>query len=140
MHDCDYSNSNCEICKKEMKKYRIRALPAQVQLAERMRNRGTRVDPGERLEYIVTTNGGLKARQFDKIEDPKYQQEFSDIIKIDFIYYLHLLINPLDQVLKVAYKEDKFMDKQYKLRIKKYGINRRIEELFSPNIKISEKK
>ena len=56
------------------KKYRIKCLPAHVQLAQKMRDRGLRVDAGSRLEYVVTMNGGLKAKQYEKIEDPKFQQ------------------------------------------------------------------
>ena len=36
------------------KEYALRSLPAHVQLAEKMRRRGKRVDPGVRLEYVVT--------------------------------------------------------------------------------------
>ena len=115
-------------------KYRIKCLPAHIQLAEKMRRRGGRIDAGSRLEYLVTTLGGLKGKQFEKIEDPAYQQRHSDLIKIDCMYYLHLLINPLDEVLKVAYKIENFIKDQYKLRILKYKINRKIEEKFSKKL------
>ncbi|MDC0230922.1 hypothetical protein OAK19_03065, partial [Aureispira] len=115
--------------------YRIKCLPAHIQLAEKMRRRGGRIDAGSRLEYLVTTLGGLKGKQFEKIEDPVYQQEHSDLIKIDCMYYLHLLINPLDEVLKVAYNIENLIKEQYKLRTLKFKINRKIEEIFE--IKIS---
>ena len=87
-------------------------MPAHVQLAQKMRDRGLRVDAGSRLEYLVTMNGGLKAKQYEKIEAPKFQQHHSDMIKLDYYYYLHLLINPLDQVLNVVYKLEDFVKNQ----------------------------
>jgi DNA polymerase elongation subunit (family B) len=117
-----------------MQEYNIKCLPAQVQLAVKMRKRGQRVDPGTRLEYLITMNGGIKARLFEKIEDPVYQQEHSDIIKIDYLYYLKLCVNPIDQLLTVQYNTDNWMLKQYKLRVIKYKLMRRIEKLVSPHL------
>ena len=114
--------------------YRLKCLPAHVQLAEKMRTRGVRVDVGTRLEYLITTNGGPKARQYEKIEDPAYQQRYSNLIKIDYLYYLHLLINPLDQVLKVRYGMEDFVKRQYKLRMQKYKFQEEIKNYFSPTI------
>ena len=118
------------------KKYKIKCLPAHVQLAQKMRDRGLRVDAGSRLEYLVTMTGGLKAKQYEKIEDPKFQQRNS--IKLDYYYYLHLLINPLDQVLNVVYKLEDFVKTQYKLRILKYKYMQEVKGLFTPQIKFIE--
>ena len=120
------------------KKYRIKCLPAHVQLAQKMRDRGLRVDPGSRLEYLVTMNGGVKAKQFEKIEDPKFQQRYADVIKLDYYYYLHLLINPLDQVLNVVYKLEDFTKQQYKLRIQKHKYMKELKDVFTPEIKFIE--
>ena len=114
--------------------YILRNLPAQVQLAERMKRRGKVVQSGSRIPYVITTMGGVDAKQFVKIEDPSYQQEHSDIIKIDYLYYLHLLINPIDQLLEVAYKMEKFMKSQHKLRVQKYKMCRQIDELFNSTL------
>ena len=122
------------IKRQAMEQYTALQLPAQVQLAERMRRRGLRVDPGSRIEYLVTTNGGPKAKQFEKLEDPDYQSKFSHIIKIDYLYYIKNLINPLDQALEVAYGLKKFTDNQYKLRLKKYTTLSNLEKLFNPQI------
>ena len=65
-------------------------LPAQVQLAEKMRRRGLRVDAGSRIEYVVTTNGGPKAKQFEKLEDPDYQKNTTILLKS--IIYITLKI------------------------------------------------
>ena len=109
-------------------------LPAQVQLAEKMRRRGLRVDPGSRIEYVVTTNGGPKAKQFEKLEDPDYQKKYNNIVKIDYLYYIKNLINPLDQALEVAYGITKFTDQQHKLRLRKHTTTTNLTKLFSPTI------
>lgn len=109
-------NHRCTVCKE----YSLKALPAQAQLAEKLRNRGTRVDAGTRLEYLITMNGGVDGKQFEKIEDPAYQRKFSEIIKLDYLYYLKLCIEPFDQLLYVCFKEKDFVKKQYKVRLQKH--------------------
>lgn len=107
--------------------YYIRCLPAVVQLAERMRTRGYRVDPGTRLEYVITKQGGPKAKQYEKVEDVEYFKNHRTVLRIDYLYYLKLMTNPFDDVLNVLYhKEDNnkyifkknFVLEQYKLRSK----------------------
>lgn len=80
-------------------------LPAQVQLAERMKSRGQRVDAGTRLEYVVTDPEKHTAKQYEKVESAEYYIKHSDIVKMDYYYYLKALANPLDQVLSVAFPE-----------------------------------
>lgn len=116
--------------------YALKCLPANIQLAEKMRRRGCVVDAGSRIEYLVTLNGGINAKQYEKIEDPIYQQRYSDIIKLDFLYYIKLAINPLDQALSVAYKTDKFADKQYKFRLKKYKLLEELKSIYTPILKL----
>lgn len=98
--------------------YYLSCLPAQVQLAQRMRNRGMRVDPGSRLEYVVTTNGGHTAKQYEKVESAEYFEKYKHILRIDTLYYLKALANPLDQVIETAFKEKDFVLKQYNYRLK----------------------
>jgi len=117
-----------------MDTYRSLQLPGQVQLAERMRRRGARVDPGSRIEYLVTTNGGPKAKQSEKLEDPEYQAKYSHIIRIDYLYYIKNLINPLDQALNVAYGLSKFTETQHKLRLRKHTVQSQLENRFDPQI------
>lgn len=110
------------------REYYERCLPAQVQLAERMRRRGQRVAPGSRLEYVITRNGGHKAKQYKKVESAEYFGQHRDVLRIDYLYYLKLLTNPLDQLLDTAYlgKEKKgehkfvrnFTLNQYNYRVK----------------------
>ena len=102
--------------------YKLRCLPAQIQLAEKIRRRGGRVDAGERIEYIVVCNGGLNTKLFDKLEDPPYQKKHCDVVKLDFLYYLKLLINPADQALEVGYGCEKYVDTLYKRHVLKYKL------------------
>jgi DNA polymerase elongation subunit (family B) len=101
--------------------YYLLSLPAQVQLAEKMRRRGQRVDMGTRLEYLVLDIPGTshKDQQYKKIESADYYNKHSSILKIDYLYYLKLLTNPLDQVLNIiAKKELNFGLNQYNYRYK----------------------
>ena len=95
------------------KDYYIRCLPAVVQLAERMRFRGQRVDPGTRLEYVISTQGGHKGKQYDKVEDAEYFKQHQSVLRIDYLYYLKLMANPFDDVLNVLYA-DKDNGEEYK--------------------------
>ena len=115
-------------------------LPAQVQLAERMRRRGKRVDPGTRLEYVVTNPEKHTAKQYEKIESAEYMSRHRDIIHIDYMYYLKALVNPLDQVLDVAFKDEEgfkagFTMAQYKYRWKIRGkMLQEIKSLSAPKL------
>lgn len=119
--------------------YYLLCLPAQVQLAERMRRRGQRVDAGTRLEYVVTNPSAHTAKQYEKVESLDYYSKYRDIIKIDYYYYLKALANPLDQVLSVAYPEiSDFVLNQYKFRWKiRHKVLEELKELFKPKIILS---
>jgi DNA polymerase elongation subunit (family B) len=115
-------------------------LPAQVQLAERMRRRGKRVDPGTRLEYVVTNPEKHTAKQYEKIESAEYMARHRDVISIDYMYYLKALVNPLDQVLDVTFKDEKdfktgFTMAQYKYRWKiRTKMLKEIQALSTPKL------
>jgi len=98
---------NCD----KAKDYYIRCLPAVVQLAERMRFRGQRVDSGTRLEYVISTQGGHKGKQYEKVEDSEYFKQHQSVLKIDYLYYLKLMANPFDDVLNVLYDNNDNEDK-----------------------------
>jgi DNA polymerase elongation subunit (family B) len=68
-----------------------------------MKTRGQLVDAGSRLEYVITTNGGHKAKQYIKVEDSVYFKNHRVVLRIDYLYYLKLLFGPGDQLLNVAY-------------------------------------
>lgn len=93
------------------KDYYIRCLPAVVQLAERMRFRGQRVDSGTRLEYVISTQGGHKGKQYEKVEDSEYFKQHQSVLRIDYLYYLKLMANPFDDVLNVLYDNNDNEDK-----------------------------
>lgn len=104
-----------------------RSLPACVQLALKMMRRGQRVDPGTRLEYVITTDGSIqsytKAKQWEKIEALDYYKDHSDILRLDPIYYLNALAKPVDEVMKIIYKVDGILKQQSKLRVQKIKIH-----------------
>lgn len=104
----------------EKEYYSMRGLPSHIQLAERMKNRGKRVEPGTRLEHIIIDNFDLDGKLFDKIESWEYFRDNSDILRIDFYYYLKSFINPLDQVIETAFGLKDFIKKIYKNHALKY--------------------
>jgi DNA polymerase elongation subunit (family B) len=115
--------------------YLIRSLPAHVQLAERMRRRGMFVEAGSRIDFLVTTNGGHKAKMWQKSESSEYYKSHSDVLRIDMNYYCKSLMNPVDQVLSVRYKIDKFMSDQLKIRIIKSEVLEQLVRTFSVKLK-----
>ncbi len=123
--DSDYNATQSEF-------YR-RSLPAQVQLAERMRERGQLVDAGSRIEYVVTIAGGHGDSVANKIEDVEYYTKHSDCVPLDYLDYLRQLGNPLDQVLGVMYPELKdFTENQYKIRLNREKVLNELLEIHSP--------
>ena len=111
--------------------YAIKALPANIQLAEKMRRRGKLVNAGQRIEYVVTNPRQHTAKQFDKIEDIEYAREHSEVVHIDPLYYLKLMSTPLDEVLFVGFGVKGLMEKQYKYRLQKHRMLKELESLFA---------
>lgn len=91
--------------------YASRTLPAHIQLVERMRRRGHRVDVGSRLEYVITAHGDKLP---EKVEDIDYFLKYREIYRMDYLYYLKLLISPLDQVFNVIGTQHNVVGKLYK--------------------------
>ena len=122
--------------------YYLMCLPAQIQLAERMKRRGQRVDVGTRLEYVVSNPDEHTAKQYEKVESIDYLVKHSDVVKIDYLYYLKQLVNPMDQMLDVAFgKDDKYklgmIMEQYRYRLKVHrAVIGELRTLFSPRIDI----
>jgi len=125
---------------KDENEYYLLSLPAQAQLAEKMKARGQLVSAGSRIEYIITTTGGHNAKQYIKIEDSEYFMKHSSSLTVDYHYYLKQLTNPLDQVLDAVYGKDKgyvkgFMMQQYKYRtITRENVIKSLKKLFAPKI------
>lgn len=122
------------------KEYYLKCLPAQVQLAHRMKVRGNPVAPGTRLEFVITSEGGQKALQAVKNESADYFARHSDVLRIDFLYYIKQLANPLDQVLEIIFKDSlpgkrDFVLNQYKYRsVVRDRVLRDIEKIFKPKL------
>ena len=122
------------------KEYYIRCLPAQVQLSEKMKKRGQLVSVGTRIEYVIIDIGNHNAKQYEQIESYEYFNKFNTILKINYLYYLKLLTNPLDQLLNIAFQNqnnfiNNFILEQYNLRLKvRYLYLNEIKQIFSPNL------
>lgn len=108
-------------------------LPAQVQLELKMVARGEEKAEGSRLEYIVTQNFGMK-KQCDKIEHYKYFVDHSEFLKIDYLYYITHLVDPLEQIFGSIYKTEKFVQTSLSVFEKQYKITNEIKKLFTPKI------
>ena len=135
----DKDERDVQLLKKDatsVEDFYLKSLPGQVQLAEKMRRRGMRVDPGSRLEYvIIESEDNFKDKTSEKMESIDYFANHRDVLKIDFMYYLKLLTNPMDQVLFTAYKEKDFTLKQYKFRIQRCKLLDELKNLFIPKLK-----
>ena len=84
-----------------------------------MKARGKNVEGGCRLDYLDSVGNGHLCKQFDKLEDPKYQQKHKDVVKIDYLHYLKTSCPPIDQIISIGYNIEDFMKTQYKLRLQK---------------------
>lgn len=98
----EFKKKNCDTDEE----YYLHSLPAQAQLAEKMRQRGQLVASGSRIEYVITTTGGHTAKLYMKLEDADYFSKHSSVLSIDYHYYLKQITNPLDQILDVIYNQD----------------------------------
>jgi DNA polymerase elongation subunit (family B) len=122
-----------------VQEYINKALPSQVQLAEKMRKRGTRVDAGERIGYcVIESENNIKDKLFNKIEDTEYFKEHASILKIDSLYYSKLMINPIDEVLSAVYKKEDLFKKYHKNRETFWKVLKQLNDLFTPNIVLIE--
>ena len=121
-----------------VQEYVSKALPSQVQLAEKMRRRGSFVSAGERLAYVVIQSDSIKDKLFDKIEDVDYYRENVYTMKIDYLYYTRLMINPIDEVIEAVYSHKDLFKKMYKYRENYFKVVRQLTEIFSPKIILIE--
>jgi DNA polymerase elongation subunit (family B) len=118
--------------------YLLRSLPAHVQLAERMRRRGMFIEAGSRIEYVVTTSGGIKGKIWQKIESSEYYKDHSDMIRLDMNYYCKSLVNPGDQAMETMYKRKNFFKEQLDIRILKQECLDELKLIFSSGIILEE--
>jgi DNA polymerase elongation subunit (family B) len=106
-------------------------LPGPVQLALRMRKRGQHVSSGSRISYIISKKADHKSNASERMEELEYFKMFMKKDMIDSLYYLHLLINPIEEVLVVMYgsKYKNFIKDMYKNRLKYELIMNRLKSL-----------
>ena len=100
---------------------------------------------GTRLEYVIT-DIGYNGKQYEKLEHIDYFLNYNDILKIDFIYYVKLMINPIDDLLNVAFKKNiyngykfkkDFIKEQYEFRLKnREKVLNEIRNLFKSKIEL----
>jgi DNA polymerase elongation subunit (family B) len=115
--------------------YYLRSLPAQVQLAEKMRKRGFPVDAGSRIEYvIIQSKDNIRDRQYEKIESFEYVARHKAVLKIDFLYYLKLMCVPFDEIMGLVYAKPSFMKDQLKMRTMKAACNEEIVSMTIPRL------
>jgi DNA polymerase elongation subunit (family B) len=108
-------------------------LPGAVQLALRMRSRGQHIESGSRLSYVVTRRVEHRASVTDKMEEMEYFKLNYSKQMIDVLHYLHLLINPIEEVLTVMYGNQykNFVKDMYKYRIKYDAVVHELYQLFN---------
>lgn len=114
--------------------YYLRCLPSQVQLSEKMKRRGKRVDAGTRLEFVIVNQAGSKSKLYERIESWDYFKEHVDILRLDFLYYLKAITTQLDQVLACTIGIESFGKSQLELRTQKQKIMSQIKMFSQPAI------
>lgn len=122
-----------------IQEYVKKIYPGQVQLAERIRERGCRVDVGERLAYvIIKSEKGLKGKVSEKLEGVDYFNENKAYLQIDPLYYMKLCIKPFDELFAIL-KMDKVFQAYYKCRENYSKVLQQLTSLTMTKIIIIEK-
>jgi DNA polymerase elongation subunit (family B) len=141
------------------RQYALKICPAHVQLAEKIRDRGIRVDQGERIHYVITSGPVLGVianskktlatiandtmsftpRIAEKIDSYEYYVSNKEYIPIDRQEYISQLIKPVDEILNWYTKKG---DVDIMKKIEKYHstfkkVMAEIEGLITPFIKIN---
>ena len=125
---------------KSLAKEEYKSNPPQMVIAERMKKRGKQVPTGSRIDYVVTTMGGYKAAQKDKIEEYAYFMSYREAFALDYLYYVeHQLLNPLDEIMEKAFRNHQGytkspIDKMYTYHKNYYFVVQRLKELFQTKI------
>lgn len=111
-------------------------LPAHIQLLEKIKRRGQMGNEGSRLEYVIVETNDLKAKQSAKIETVNYFKKNKGILKLDYLYYLERLINPVDQILEVLFNLKDFTKIHHSHRLLKRKLSIKLNDLFAPKLNI----
>ena len=107
---------------KNEQEYIYFSLPAQIQLAMRMRSRGAIVESGSRIAYVVTDLDNWRGKSGAKIEDVVYYKNNKWWLSLDYLYYINSLIKPLDQLFWIVYRRDGVMKQMFKLIVARYNV------------------
>ena len=116
-----------------LREYIRKNKPAHVQLAEKMQRRGNRVEIGSRLEYLLIEHSH-STKQYDKVEDPYYQQQHRNLLFIDYAYYVTLLSTPIDQLLEVVYHKKNCLRSFCKTMEHKKKVLQQLRSLTEPRL------
>ena len=88
-----------------------------------MKLRNIIVQQNDRIEYILIDRGckpGTPETQDLKAEDYNFQQENSDWVKVDYLYYLEKqFVKPLNEILRVVTFQPKLIKDHLEHRIQK---------------------
>jgi DNA polymerase elongation subunit (family B) len=129
---------------KSLSKEEYKTNPPQMIIAERMKRRGKQVPAGSRIDYVITTMGGHRATQKDKIEELAYFMTYRGAFDLDYLYYVeHQLLNPLDEIMEKAFQkhpayQKNIIEKIYKYRKNYYLVVQRLKEMFQTKIEFEE--
>lgn len=88
--------------------YINKSKPAHVQLSFKMEERGTPLQIGSRMEYVVIEHLddlNNKGKLSNKYEDPGFFLAYCDILRLDRLYYLKSLCQSVDQVIETAFQK-----------------------------------
>jgi DNA polymerase elongation subunit (family B) len=123
------------IITKSLAKDDYKSKPPQVILKEKMERRGKQVPVGSRITYVITTNGGYKAQQCDKVEEESFYKTYRSILQLDFLYYLeHQLVNPLNEIMEKAFKVKDCVGRMYDSRVHYHKVVTQFKSIFAPEI------
>lgn len=107
-------------------------LPAHIQLLEKTKRRGVATTEGCRLEYVIIETNRLDDKQCEKIESLNYYRRNRDVLRLDYLYYLSRLVNPVDQVLDVIFGLKDFMKTHHSWRVAKRKVMDDVKYLGAP--------
>ena len=120
---------------KSLAKDEYKAKPPQVIIKEKMERRGKLVPTGSRITYVITTNGGYKAPQSEKVEEESFFKTYRNILQLDYLFYLeHQLMNPMNEIIEKAFKRKDVIGKFYKERLHHHKVILQLQSIFSPEI------
>lgn len=117
------------------KDYYLSWLPAHVQLAEKMRSRGQRVENGSRLAYVITDLYNFDGKQYKKIEDLGFYANNKFYMNMDYLFYLETFIKPFDQIFEIVFPNlNEFVKKQHAFLKKKVLMIKELKSKFQPKL------